>query len=129
MPGKATLRHRVVLYVAAILVLLSAFAKRADAVSFGQYYDYVYKINIGSDNYLYINVVLNSGVNFAPGHGCSTPYYARSLEPMSSDRTKAWLQMATASLLSHAKVYIYTSGCTTNASTGYPIMMQFQLEQ
>jgi len=129
MHSKATLRHRVVLYVAAILMLLSAFANRADAVSFGQYYDYVYKINVGTDNYLYINVMLNAGVNFSSSHGCSTPYYARSLEPVTNDRTKAWLQMATASLLSHTKVYVYTNGCTTNATTGYPIMIQFQLEQ
>jgi hypothetical protein len=44
---------------------------------------------------------------------------------MSDDRTKAWMQLATTSLLSHTRVYIWTNGC----DGGLPIMYMLQLEQ
>ena len=89
---------------------------------YGQYYDYVYKVSIGGsgDNYLYINVP----GNFSTSHGCSKPFYARSLYPLSDERTKAWLQQATASLLSRTPVYVETNGCT---DYGYPIIDQLVL--
>ena len=111
--------------VVVVLVLMGTFAGRAHAITYGQYYDYVYKINVGDDNYLYIDAI----GNFSNSHGCSTPWFVRSAYQLSDERTKAWLQQATASLLSHTKVYIQTNGCTGGAGTGYPIMNVLQLER
>ncbi len=109
------------LYVAIVLVLLGAFADRAHAVVRGESYAYVSKVQIGTDNYLYIDVL----GNFKSTHGCSQPWYARSLYPLSDTRTKAWLQLATASLLSNTPVYIQSNGCTTY---GHLIMEALQLD-
>ena len=109
-------------YVVVGLALVGVFAGAAHAVVYGQYYDYVTKINVGDDGYLYINV---SG-NFSNSHGCSQPWFARSAYPLGDDHTKAWLQQATASLLSHTKVYVQTNGCT---ASNYPIMNLLQLER
>ena len=114
---------RVVLYVAAVLVLLGTFGGRAHAVAHGQYYDYVYKVQIdGNRNFLYISVP----GGFSSSHGCSQPSFVRSAYPVSDDRTKAWMQLATTSLLSHTRVYIQTNGCDAG---GLPIMYMLQLEQ
>jgi hypothetical protein len=88
----------------------------------GEYYDYVIKVNVGDDGYLYVNVA----GNFSPNHGCSQPGYVRSDYTLSDDRTRAWLQMSLASFLSKKKVYVETTGCT---NYGYPIMTKLQLEQ
>ena len=113
---------RVVLYVAAVLVLLGTFGGRAHAAAYGQYDDYVYKVQIdGNRNVLYISVP----GNFSSSHGCSQPFFVRSASPVSDDRTKAWMPLATNSLLSHTRVYIQTNGC----DGGLPIMYMLQLEQ
>ena len=109
-------------YIVVVLVLVGAFAGRAHAVMYGQYYDYVYKISVRTDNYLWINVI----GNFSTSHGCSQPWYVRSLYDLTDARTKAWQQVAMASLLSHTKVYIETDGCTV---AGYPIMIALQIER
>jgi hypothetical protein len=79
-------------------------------------------VNVGDDGYLYINVL----GNLSTSHGCSKPWYARSKEPLSDDRTKAFLQMAMASFLSQAGVHVWTSSCT---AYGYPVLIQLQLQQ
>lgn len=122
MRSVARVGKRVVRYVAVVMVLLGTFAGSAHAVEYGQYYDYVYKVQVGNDNYLYINVL----GNFTNNHGCSQPFFARSTYLLSDNRTKAWMQLATASLLSHTRVYIQTNGCTPY---GHPIMNLLQLEQ
>jgi hypothetical protein len=89
-----------------------------------QDYDRIYKVNVGDDNYLYINVTNNNGsVNFA-GTGCSGPYFARSKYTLSDDRTRAWLQISLSSLLSRQGVHVWTAGC----DGGYPIFTQLQLQ-
>lgn len=113
---------RVVLYVAAVLGLWGAFAGRAEAVEFGQYYEYVSAVEVGNDNHLYIAVL----GNFTNDHGCAQPWFAQSAFPLSDDRTKAWMQLATVSLLSHTKVYIQSIDCT---AYGHLIMDKLQLAQ
>jgi len=85
-------------------------------------YPYISKVNVGEDNYLYLNVT----GNFSTAHGCSQPWYVRSKYALSDDRTKYFLQMALASFLSHKEVYVWTVGCT---SYGYPILVQLQNQQ
>jgi len=97
-------------------------AGEAAAVDFNRTYQYVSKVNVGEDGYLYINVL----GNFSTSHGCSKPYYVRSKELLSDESTKAYLQMAMASFLSQASVNVWTSGCT---AYGYPVLIQLQLQQ
>jgi hypothetical protein len=85
-------------------------------------YAYVSKVNVGSDNHLYINVT----GNFSTIHGCTRPWYVQSQWPLSDERTKAWMQIALSSFLSKKKVYVWTAGCT---SYGYPILTKLQLQQ
>ena len=53
-------------------------------------YDYVKKVDVGEDNYLYIAV---KG-NFKKTHPCANRAFVKSQFSLSDDRTKAWLQMA-----------------------------------
>jgi hypothetical protein len=95
----------------------------AHAVAWGQYYDPIYKVQVsGNDNYLYLSVP----GGFASNHGCTELSFVRSAHPMSSDLTKAWMQLATVSMLSHISIYIQTAGCD---ASGHPIMTVLQLEQ
>ena len=105
----------------AIIALVIALSG-ATAHAGGSSYDYVNKVNVGSDNYLYIAVPGNLS-----NTQCSRPYYARSLYPLSDARTKAMMQVALTSFVSKKSIYIWTnSSCT---SYGYPIMSKLQLQQ
>jgi hypothetical protein len=73
-------------------------------------YNYIAKVNIGDDNYLYINCQGNCR-NDDNCAGSLGPWYAVSQHPLSDDRTRAQLQVALASLLSRQKVYVVTNGC------------------
>ena len=122
--------RRGIRYVVVGLVLVGAVAGSAFAAApFGQYYEYVYKVQAGNDNYLYINVIKeeNHESNFSPSHGCPLPFFARSAYLLSDIRTRAWMQLATASLLSHTRVYVHTNGTCTPG--GYLIMDLLQLEE
>jgi hypothetical protein len=96
---------------------------------YGQYYDYVYKIQVTADNKLAINVIKDSNVNFSANHSCATPYYAISSTTLADDKVKAWFQLSSSSLLSHTGVYVETQGCTSGATNGYPILTKLQLEE
>ena len=97
-------------------------AGEAAAVDFNRTYQYVSRVNVGDDGFLYINVL----GNFAANHGCSKQSYVRSKELLADERSKAFLQMAMASFLSQAEVNVWTSGCSPN---GYPVLIQLQLQQ
>src|SRR5262245_25329297 len=82
-----------------MLGLAGALAGPAHA-SFAQYYDYITKVYVAEDGYLMINV---KG-NFSRNHGCNDHSYVKSLYQVTDARAQAWLQLATASLLSRTKV-------------------------
>jgi len=92
----------------------------------GQYYDYVYKVSVNDSNQLAINVKSGSSFNPANPDHCPNGAYAESKYPLSDDRTRAWLQVAMASLLSHKKVYMTTAGCRPD---GYLALTGLQLEE
>lgn len=96
----------------------------AQQTVFGEY-DYITKVNVGEDNYLYLTV----RGNFAGDHNCANLAFVRSQYLLSDDRTKAWLQIATASFLSRAKVHIWTRGCIGPGNSSYPIMVKMQMFQ
>lgn len=86
------------------------------------YYDFIGKVNIPNDGYLWINVP----GNLINDDNCGTPWYAISQNPLSDDRTRAQLQVALASFLGRKKVYIVTNGCT---ASGYLLLDTIQIEQ
>jgi alpha-galactosidase len=97
-------------------------ATSASAQSGERSYDFVSKILVDDDSYLYINV---SG-SFAQAHGCSQLSLARSKYPINDERTKALMQLAIASFLSRNKVHVSTTGCTLY---GHPVIDKLQLHQ
>ena len=105
--------------------IISTQAIAQQAVS--ETYDYVTKVHVKADNYLYVAV---SG-NYKSSHGCDNLAYARSDQPITNDVTKAYLQIAMASFLSRAKVNIGTENCSApnNSSVNYPRMMHLQIQQ
>jgi hypothetical protein len=95
---------------------------------YGQYYDYIAKVQVTNDNYLSINVALGNGYNLSPSHGCHNLAFARSMYTISDDRTKAWLQLALASQLSRKKIFVQTQGCAPNAPDyDYPLLTGLQI--
>jgi hypothetical protein len=116
---------RAIVAILTALVLTSSVADPAEALTFHRDYPYVWRVNIGEDNYLWINVY----ANFTTEHGCNERWYARSKHDLSDDRTKALLQMAMASFLAQIPVHVWTEGCTGGGSTGYPILIQLQLQK
>lgn len=111
--------------IAFILICHLSVSTAALAQAVVRDYRYVTKVNVGQDNHLYITVA----GNFSPDHGCTNHSYVRSSYPLSDDRTKAWLQMATASFLSQSKVHVWTRGCNGGANVDYPIMIGLQMFQ
>ena len=100
-----------VLALAAIMIL----PMTANAESHGQYYDYVTKVNVGTDNYLYINVLGNFSIN----HGCVGPWFVRSQYPLTDERTKAWLQeFASTSFVYHKRFGLKLAGVTAALESG-----------
>jgi hypothetical protein len=95
--------------------------------SYGQYYDYVFKVGVHDDNFLYIDATVSGAVTLATNHGCQNLAFARSKYPIGDDRTKAWLQIALASQLSRKKIYIQTEGCNPNPGFDYPTLMNLQI--
>ncbi len=114
-----------VICVFGIIVYLSAQEFHKD-------YSYIYKVRIQEDNSLLINVNdIDHGSNFDPQHGCDLQTFAKSKWPVSDDRTKAMLQVALASALSHTKVHVWTRGCTSPTRPSIisaPIFYTLQIE-
>jgi hypothetical protein len=109
----------------ALFATFMTFVPKAHAqATHGESYKYVTKVNVGADNKLWINVG-----NLTAAHGCSTPWYAVSAYTLADDRTRAWLQISLASLLSHTPVYVETTGCTGGSGIGYPILTKLQIQQ
>jgi hypothetical protein len=121
-----------IIIISVIAIMIFAMILYLSAQAYQKEYDYIYKVQIHEDNYLYINVNdINQGSNFDPQHGCESRTYARSQWPLSDDRTKAMLQVALASALSHTKVHVWTRGCTSPTEHGEnprPIFYRLQLE-
>jgi hypothetical protein len=88
-------------------------------------YDYIAKVQITDDAYLYINCPGNC-INDDNCQGSLGPWYAVSKQPLSDDRTRAQMQVALASFLSHQKVYVVTTGCR---SDGRLLLDSIQIEQ
>jgi hypothetical protein len=87
------------------------------AAPYGETYDYVYKVNVGADNYLLINVFkYGQGENFSVTQRgtCSDGWYARSAFPLTDVRTQSWERIALASLMGRISVYAETDGCTAD---------------
>jgi hypothetical protein len=114
-----------ILFIFGLIVYLSA-------QDFHKDYSYIFIIQINELNHLDLNVNdIKGGRNFDPQHGCDTQTYARSRWPISDDRTKAMLQVAIASAISHTKVHVWTHGCTSPEETGVnsrPVLYSLQLE-
>jgi hypothetical protein len=89
-------------------------------------YDYITKVNVGEDNYLYINVTKGGNSNPINDDNCSEPWYFKSAHSLGDDRTKAQLQIALASFLSRTQVHIIAKGCTGD---GRPRLHTIQLQQ
>jgi hypothetical protein len=89
-------------------------------------YDYVSRVNIDQDNFLYINVPGNL-LNNDNCQGTLGPWYARSEFDVSNDRTRAQMQVALASLLSRLPVSIVTVGCSPDGN-GRLLLKQIQLQ-
>jgi hypothetical protein len=85
-------------------------------------YPYVGKVDVGEDNLLLFNVVGNA-VN---DDNCSQPWFIVSQHPLSDDRTRAQLQIAIASLLSHKEVFVSAIGCTAD---GRLLLNRIQIEE
>jgi hypothetical protein len=111
--------------VAALTALILVGAVAGHAEAFDRAYPYVWKVNVGDDGYLWINVY----ANFTTEHGCVERWFARSKEPIGHEQTKAIMQIATASLLSQMPVHVWTVGCTGGGSAGYPILTRLQLQR
>ena len=120
-----------ILFALAVWLCLSCSTSAQQNKTVYAEYDYVTKVNVGEDNHLYISV---KG-NFKPSHPCNNRAFVKSKFPLSDDRTKAWLQIATASFLSRSKVHIWTRECAGNlviagpVGSGYPIMVKMQMFQ
>jgi len=112
-----------------VLLLLATMAvapNLAWAARKGDYYAYIFKVDVGENGKLAIDV-WDGGPNFRPGvHGpCQNTAYAEARYPLSDERTKAMLSMALASFLGHRRVYVTTDGC--NAGGSY-VLVDIQLE-
>ena len=119
------------MFVIAIWSVMANIAMAQQNETVSEEYDHVTKVNVGEDNFLYIAV----RGNFKTRHPCTNRSFVRSLYPISDDRTKAWLQIATASFLSRSKIHIWTRDCAGklkiagDVGSGYPIMIKLQLFQ
>jgi hypothetical protein len=92
---------------------------------YSQYYDYVSKVSVGNDSFLYIAV--GDSFNLSGNHGCTNLAFARSMYTISDDRTKAQLQIALASFLSRNRVWVQTTGCVPNLGYDYAILTNLQV--
>ena len=114
-----------IIIISASAMIIFGMILYLSAQEYHKDYNYVYKIQIHEDNYLYINVNdIDQGLNFDPQHGCDSQSYARSQWPLSDDRTKAMLQVALASALSHSAVHVWTRGCETSKPVFYRLQLQ-----
>lgn len=112
--------------VIVVSAILSGMVVSVPAVAqYGQEYEFVDKVQVHRDGYLYIR----AGGNLAPAHGCTEPWYGRSLLPLTSEMTKAQMQVALASFLSRSRIYIETIGCTGGGRNGNPIVTKLQVQQ
>jgi hypothetical protein len=85
------------------------------AAPVGGYYEYVYKVNVGSSsNYLSINVLGN--LTPIQQGNCTGKWYAQSEFPLSDPRTQAMERIAIASLMGRFRVYVTTDGCTADGT-------------
>jgi hypothetical protein len=113
---------RTSLVTSLVAALLAAVLSVPANATSNHIYPYVGKVNIGDDNLLWLNVVGNP-IN---DDNCSQPWYIVSQHPLSDDRTRAQLQIAIASLLSHKEVFVSAIGCTAD---GRLLLNLIQIEE
>jgi hypothetical protein len=92
---------------------------------YGQYM-YISDIAVHNDSYLYISVPEKFSFNV---HGCKDVSYARSMNPINDDRTKAIMGIALTSFLGKKGIIVFTSGCVGPENKGYPIVEGLALSQ
>jgi hypothetical protein len=112
------------LAVAATLTAVTSVPNNVAAQDHDKYL-YVSKVTVKEDSHLWINV---QG-NFSNAHHCPQHDFAVSQQPLSDDRTRAWLQIALASLLARTKIYIVTDATNCSAiggAIGFPIITALQ---
>ena len=113
------------LAVAATLTAVTSVPNNVAAQDHDTYL-YVSKVAVKGDSHLWINV---KG-NFSSAHHCPQHVFAVSQQPLSDDRTRAWLQIAMGSLLARTKIYIETDATNCSAigdDVGFPIITALQV--
>ncbi len=114
-----------IIIISASAIMIFGMILYLSAQNYHKNYSYIYKVQIHEDNYLYINVIDEDiGPNLDSQHGCDTQTYTKSQWPLSDDRTKAMLQVALASALSHSPVHVWTRGCEDLKPVFYRLQLQ-----
>lgn len=103
------------------LIGLALFLFINQAQSFSRNYDYIEKIQVGTDGYIYVNVK----ENFNEDNNCRIKTFVKSQYTVSSAVGKAWLQLLISSHLAQKPIYLVTNGCLNN----YPRLISVQLRQ
>jgi hypothetical protein len=115
---------RIAIAIAVALVVLVATAGVLSSAEAD--YTQVTKIQVGDDNYLWVNVAGNFNTTI---HGCTNGAWARSSYQLNDERTKALESLAIASFLGRRPVYVWTSGCTGPGTNGYAIITKLSLHE
>jgi hypothetical protein len=113
---------RLTLLASAVVLIAIGVTPRELLADSAHEYEFIGKVNIPDDNFLYIN----APSNFINDDNCSNPWYAVSKHPLSDDRTRAQLQVALASFLGHKKVFVHAIGCSAD---GRLLLDTIQIEQ
>jgi len=92
------------------IILVGATAVKAQVS--GVVYERVVSVQVKDDNFVVISVVDSRGVRRSlPQYtGCGNAFGEFKF-PITDERTKAWLRIAMASLITHTKVYVRADGC------------------
>ena len=115
-------------------------AGTAEAQSSSQSYSRISKVQIGSDDYLYVTVPGNLVPVRDPVTRviiCHSRYWARSQYKIDHPKTRAMMQIALTSYVSLKPVHIYTNGCAITQrpvpshlrGRNYPVMVGLQVQE
>lgn len=96
-------------FACSVLVASSVVSSSLALADTEKTYDYVSKVQVGEDSFVYFTVPGNPD---ALVHGtCGNQFWFRSPRPITDDRTKAILSVALASMLSKKGAFVRVSGC------------------
>ncbi len=113
------MQKRRAVYIAIIAMVLCQSVLGTSTV--GETYDYVTSVLVQDDNYLVISVwTTGTGRGYRPSQGsaCANSAYGRSKYPMTDERTKAWMRIALASMVTRTRIHILTDGCSQLPHSG-----------